>query len=124
MIYLLFIGYCKVGIDFLVQLWTTAKISPLPWHVAVVALLYLQRRGIEINGTRSLGADALLRAWLPEAHTIPQFSVDKGVFTSAKNTIQRVVRELDATRLPMVKLKQYTITQLIRIGASEERNCV
>ena len=69
-IYLLSIGYCKVGIDFLVQLWTTAKISPLPWNVAIVALLYLQRRGIEINGTRILGADALLRARLPEAHTI------------------------------------------------------
>ena len=92
--------------------------------MALIALLYLQRRGIEINGTRILGADALLRAWLPQAHTISQFSVDKGMFTSAKNTIQRVVRELDAKRLPMVKLKQYTITQLIRIGACEERTCL
>ena len=123
-IHLLSIGYSKVGIDFLDKLWTTAKISPLPWHVALIALLYLQRRGIEINGTRILGADALLRAWLPQAHTISQFSVDKGMFTSAKNTIQRVVRELDAKRLPMVKLKQYTITQLIRIGACEERTCL
>ena len=122
--YLLSIGYCKVGVDFLAQLWSTAKISPLPWTVAVVALLYLQRRGIEINGTRILGADALLRAWLPAAHTIPRFSVDKSVFTSAKNTIQRAVRDLHSTRLPIVKMTQYTITQLIRIGASEEQKCV
>ena len=123
-IYLLSVGYCKVGIDFLVQLWTKAKVSPLPWNVAIVALLYLQRRGIEINGTRILGADALLRAWLPEANLIPQFSVDKSAFTSAKNTIQRAVRDLHSTRLPLVKMKQYTITQLIRIGASEEQKCV
>lgn len=116
---LLSVGYSKVGIDFLLRLWTAAKIPPLPWDVALIALLYLQRRGVSISGKRVLGANALLRAWLPEANVVAQFSVEKGAFTAAKNTIQRVIRELESMHQPTVKLEQYTITQLLRIGARE-----
>ena len=124
-IHLLAIGYSKVGIDFLTRLWVAAKIPPPQWQVALIALLYLQKRGIEINGTRVLGADVLLRAWLPEANMVSKFSVDKSAFTAAKNTIQRAVRELHNTHTPVVRLKQYTVTQLLRIGASErEKNSI
>jgi hypothetical protein len=111
-------GYCKCAADFLAELLPSRQSVSLPPHLLIVALLYLQRRGVGSGSRTVVERDALLVMLLPEANLIDKFGMVKGSFTTAKNLIQAA---LSPGHLQMT-YKPRTITQILRTGAAAERD--
>ena len=113
-------GYCKCAADFLADILPPRSSVSAPTHLLIVALLYMQRRGVGGGSRTIVERDALLVMLLPEANTIDKFGVLKGAFTAAKNLIQTAL----CRGHMQVAYKPRTITQTLRVGAAAERDAL